>query len=204
MKEFVAKTSNGNIFDLSYDSFNAPEYTLSHLVSGEKVDRESKIKIGYDKENLYFKFLCPFDAPFRKVVKSYNAKVYRGDCAEVFLAPFGDIKNYFEFDVSPFNGLCALKIENLDFYNIKVNMIEKNPIFTRTEILDVYYVVHYKIPLSIIITSEKVNNVDDIEWAFNCYRIDRHDKKQRISQALCPTKCKTHHDSRFFGKIKFQ
>lgn len=202
MKEFIAKTSNLDIFNIPFDQLDSPEYYFSHLTTGDIVDRQSSVKIGYDDKNLYFKFKCPYEQKFRKVLKSYNTKIYRGDCAEVFLAPNGDIKNYYEFDVSPFNGLCALKIENLDFYNINVSAIQINPIFTRTEIFENCYYVHYKIPLLQVANS--ATKVSDIKWAFNCYRIDRYTPRKRISQALCPTNSKTHHDSRFFGKIIFK
>lgn len=200
MKVFTINEQKVDPTPFSYKEFNANEYTLTHLKTGEKVLRECKIKIGYDENNLYFKFFCPYDAPFRRVYKSYNTSVYRGDCVEIFLSPTGDIKEYYEFDLSPFNGLCALKIQNHDFYNISVDLLEKSPIFTRTEILDKHYEAHYKIPL---INLGINKNAKDLEVRFNCFRIDKFDKKKRVSQALCPTGSKTHHDSRVFGKMQF-
>lgn len=60
---------------------------------------ETTVRLGWDPDHLYLRFICEDDEPWPAQVERDGA-VYQGDCVEIFLDPVGDLRAVAEIQVS--------------------------------------------------------------------------------------------------------
>ena len=205
MKSYFAARASSNDFNVSFDE--ALKHSKTHIfgaiADGKETSRKTYFKMGYTNDALIVKFKSEYAGELNGAYAEFGSLVYRHDCVEIFLSPYGNLKNYYEFDVSPYNGLFAAKIYNIDNFEAEATPFEQNPIQTQTKIYEKTYEVSYKIPYSCIVKEEDIEKVKDLPWLFNAFRVEVIDG-ERISRSLVPTGSRTHHNANVFLKIVFE
>ena len=205
MKEYIVVKASSNDFNVSFDEALKHSKTdiFGAVADGADTPLKTFFKMGYTSDALIVKFKSEYAGELNGEYAHFGSLVYRHDCVEIFLSPYGDLKNYYEFDVSPYNGLFAAKIYNIDNFDAEGTPFAENPIKTRAKINEKTYEVSYEIPFKAIVKSEDLSNVKNLPWLFNAFRVEVIGG-ERTSRSLYPTGSRTHHNAHAFLKIKFE
>lgn len=205
MKSYFAAKASSNDFNASFDEALKHSKTdiFGAVADGADTPLKTFFKMGYTDDALIVKFKSEYVGELDEEYAQFGSLVYRHDCVEIFLSPYGDLKNYYEFDVSPYNGLFAARIYNINNFDAEATPFEKNPIQTQAKIYEKTYEVSYKIPYSCIVNAEDLEKVKELPWLFNAFRVELIDG-ERISRSLAPTGSITHHNANAFVKINFK
>jgi|SRR6056297_2484190 len=208
---------NQEIFcpNIKYDIFEndnmwkdiPPAIKRFHKADGsDPADYNTSLKTCFNKENLYFKFICN-DNIILSEYKNKGDPVYKQDAVEVFLAPKTK-KRYFEIDISPKNVVYDALIKN----NLQGDQFEGDPQWTcrglRTKVIkkesDSTNFGDWEALFSIPFKSLAAKRPEKREsWYANFYRIKR--KPQEEFSCWQPTKTDpaNFHIPKFFGRIIF-
>ena len=205
MKRYLVTKASSNDFNASFDEALVSSSTsiFGTISDGKETPLKTYFKMGYTGDALIVKFKSEYKGELNDAYAHFGSLVYRDDCVEIFLSPYGDLKNYYEFDVSPYNGLFAAKIYNLNNFDVDATPFESNPIQTQSKIYENTYEVSYRIPYSCMVKAEDLENVKNLPWLFNAFRVELIDE-ERVSRSLAPTGSITHHNANAFVKIIFE
>ena len=195
MREIDVFKAQKEINVADFDLLNAEIHTFSDLWN-RAVPEKTRLKIAYDKKNLYFLFRTEFEGVLPQKYKKKTGKVFRADCTEVFISFDGDVNSYYELDISPFNKAFVAKIENPDDENLGISMLEKSFIITKTQVHEQHYDTLYILPFENF-TSGDIYGCD---IRCNAYRVKIENKK-RVSRALNPTYALSHHIRSSFVRL---
>lgn len=134
--------------------------------TGIKADDQTEVYLCYDQDNIYIGILAHEPHLDRLLGRPQGKKkdVYSGDEMEIFIAPTGDLKTYYQFCVGPkhgqrYDGKTGMGKKYHAEWDSKVvlNPDQKN------------YVMEFKIPAKAI---EQKEIADQQLWQFNMARID--------------------------------
>ena len=75
---------------------------------------DTQCKACWDDERLYVAFSCK-DPDVWGAIEERDGAIYDEEVVEAFLCPTGDLRHYFEFEVSPNNVVLDVKVFNPDF-----------------------------------------------------------------------------------------
>ncbi len=205
MKNYLVRKALSSDFNASFDEAfkHSKTHIFGAIADGKETPRKTYFKMGYDHEGLIVKFKSEYAGELNGEYAQFGSLVYRHDCVEIFLSPYGDLKRYYEFDVSPYNGLFAAKIYNIDNFDAEATPFEKNPIKTWSKINETTYEVSYEIPFAAIVKPQDLSNVKNLPWLFNAFRVEVING-ERTSRSLSPTGSRTHHNANAFVKIQFE
>jgi hypothetical protein len=198
-------------FDLTADP-NAKEWKGVRGVFAEKGPRDevvaghrTEIRSRWSDGNLYFLFVCPYQALHLKPDPVTNADtnhLWDWDVAEVFIgSDFQRIGRYKEFEVSPQGEWVDLDIDR-DFMQAD-KAIKWNSGFESKARIDagkkIWY-VEMKIPFASL---DKRRPAEGLEYRVNLYRC-QGPKEGRVYIAWQPTGQKSFHVPEKFGRMKLE
>lgn len=195
MREITICKTLKEIRVADFDLIDAKTYTFTDVWNKETTEK-TMLKIAYDVNNLYFLFRSYFDGVLPEKYRKKSGKVFRADCTEVFICFDGDREHYYELDISPFNKSFVASISNPDNVNIRIEMVDKDIIVTKTQICEHYYDTLYVLPFG----NFSPNCIENCEILCNAYRVKIENNK-RVSRVLNPTYALNHHIKDCFVKL---
>lgn len=209
------KVTNPPIIDgrLDDDAWkNAPVIALVRSETGESAMKSTKARMCWDDNNLYVAFDC-IDTDIYGTMFNRDDPIYQEDVVEVFLDPNGDLKNYYEFEVSPRNVIFDATIVPLkdedgkiqadvawNCEGLKTAVVVDGTLDDRTDV-DKGWTVEMAIPFASL--GRKTPRFGE-KWRGNLYRIDRTPEPVE-HQAWSPTMVNpaSFHVPSRFGTIEF-
>lgn len=140
------------------------------------------------------RFVFFFDVEDTDIISPFqtdNEDVWEADAAEVFLSPDGNLKRYFELEVSPYGVRFFAAISNEDGIHFEVE--KQTPAFTATaELTDAGYRVTIFLPYA------SLPGLDKKAMKMNAFRIDQKPDGTQLLYALSPTFCDRFHRPKYF------
>jgi len=177
--------------------------------------RRTEAKLFWDNSNLYVAFAC-VDPDIWGTLFKRDDPIYDEEVVEIFLDPDGDMKMYYEFEVSPRNTLFDAIIYNpsgsqekgdlqvnseWNCPRIKTAVKVDGTLDDRTDI-DKGWTVEIAIPFSGL-DAPHVPPRDDDVWRANFYRIDLTPKPEFSCWSPTLLVPPDFHVPRAFGKLIF-
>ncbi len=163
-------------------------YPLKDCRTGKnETQRKSTVEITEKDGVVTFVFTaenCKYWCPFNK----YNDIHSEGDICEILIGTDPERKQYYEIEISPYNGLMLAKMtykgEDEKGPILEIGFVEKPFVETQVLIRNNGYVATVKVPLKDINTGKG-------EVYFNAYRIDtdggKYIENEQLLYALNPT-----------------
>ena len=100
--------------DLTKPSWQLVPAIELHLASTGGIPSQStKVRGCWDGEDLYLAFECQ-DEEIRATFTQRDDRVWLEEAVEAFIAPYGDLRHYYEFQCSPTNVVRDVKVTNVD------------------------------------------------------------------------------------------
>ncbi|WP_026950793.1 DUF5916 domain-containing protein [Algoriphagus mannitolivorans] len=147
-----------------------------------RADMDTRVKIGFDENNLYIAAIMENNGP-RKYVSTSLRRDYRGeqnDGISFVFDTFNDKTNAFQFGVNPYGVQREALLANGGTRSEDLNLAWDNKWYAEAKILENQWQVEVIIPLSTLRFNEGAQN-----WNVNFYRIDSH-KGERSTWAPIP------------------
>ena len=163
-------------------------YELKNCRTGETAtDRKTTVEITEENDILTFVFTaenCEYYCPY----KEYNKLHSDGDICEILIGTDPARKEYYEIEISPYNGLMLAKMtykgEKDNEPDLDIDFVDEPFVETQVLLRNGGYVATVKIPKDKICTGEG-------EIYFNAYRIETENGKyihgEFLLYALNPT-----------------
>lgn len=169
----------------------------------------------WDGENLYLAYECR-DLDIRATFHQRDDRVWQEEAVEAFIAPYGDLRHYYEFQCSPLNVVRDVKVtspnaraENLAFDGtwdcagwrtaVSLQSNRSNPLQK-----DLGWNAEWRIPLSELLDPLAGSILAGEEWRVNLYRIDHWPQEEYTSWSATPGDPFSFHRPTFFGRWIFE
>jgi hypothetical protein len=169
----------------------------------------------WDGENLYLAFEC-VDSDIRATFTQRNDRVWQEEAVEAFIAPYGDLRHYYEFQCSPNNVVRDVKVTN-------PNVRGENMLFDgswdctgwQTAVTKRFALndplqaaqgwhAEWRISLGKLLDPEAGPILAGEEWRVNVYRIDRWPREEYSSWSAVPGLPLSFHRPTYFGRWIFE
>lgn len=193
---------DGNLEKPEWKSAEAVE--LAGTLTGERLQRNTSVKLLWSNDFLYAGFTCEDDYVCATMT-GYNDKLYEEDVVEIFIDDDRDMKTYIEIEVNPLNAVLHYDIHNnlekgiLQFARVQevVRSAVKRDEGTKS------FTVELGIPFTEFINAENSPPIDGDRWFLNLYRIDRAEDGLVEYSAWSPTGELRFHIPQKFGELIF-
>lgn len=165
-----------------------PEIHLRLAQDGAPPLQSTTVRGCWDGENLYLAFDCQ-DADIRATFRSRDDRVWQEEAVEAFIAPYGDLRHYYEFQSSPINVVRDLTVtspnaraENLTFDGSwdcagwQTAAVQQPP----------GWQAEWRIPLGELLDPGAGPVRSGEEWRINLFRIDRFPREEYSSWSPTP------------------
>ena len=202
--------------DLSKPVWQSIPVVALRLAHDNRTPEQSTFARGcWDGENLYLAFECQ-DSDIRATFRQRDDRVWQEEAVEAFIAPYGDLRHYYEFQCSPINTIHDVKVTN-------PNARAENMIFDgewvckgwRTAVsVDAdpgglsqqapMWRAEWRLPLSELLHPAAGPVLAGEEWRINLYRIDRWPREEYTAWSPTPGKPFSFHRPTFFGRWIFE
>ena len=169
----------------------------------------------WDGENLYLAFDCQ-DSDIRATLTQRDDRVWQEEAVEALIAPYGDLRHYYEFQCSPINTVRDLKVinpnlraENLSFDGSWDCKGWQTAVHSKTIYSDSVQMINgwwaeWCIPLKTMLDSPAGPILSGEEWRINLYRIDRWPLEEYSSWSPTPGEPFSFHRPTYFGRWIFE
>lgn len=164
-------------------------YFLRENVTGAEND-ECAFSFDRTADRFVFRFLVK-DADIISPYRADNEDLFDGDAVEVFIAPQGDRKRYFELEVSPYGVRFWASVVNETGTDIDVERLA--PVYAvKTMLTQDGYRAEIELPFAAL------HGLDTEKYLFNAYRLDKKSDGRQLLYALNPTLCDRFHRPKYF------
>lgn len=175
----------------------------------------SAVRGCWDGENLYLAFEC-WDKDIRATFTKRDDRVWQEEAVEAFIAPYGDLRHYYEFQCSPNNVVRDVKVtnpnargENMDFDGAWDCTGWQTAVSRRSESNDPLqkaqsWNAEWRIPLGGLLDPQAGPILAGEEWRVNLFRIDRWPREEFSSWAAVPGRPLSFHRPTYFGRWIFE
>jgi hypothetical protein len=193
----------------------AEAVTLVDPVTGGAKRYRTEARLLYSDTHLYIGFTCE-DAYVWGTYTERDAPIFSEECVEVFIAPSGKFRQYYELNVSPRNTVFDAFILNGRPLDAGFRKFTSFPDFTCEGLVTLVHVdgelgvpgargwsAEYAIPFAGIIGSDNLAPVPGEEWRLNLYRIDSEEANQLDLYAWSPPGANDFHIPWQFGVLRF-
>ncbi len=194
---------------------SAPAIDLKRAKDGQAATQQTSVRGCWDGENLYLAFICQ-DEDIRATFQQRDDRVWQEEAVEAFIAPYGDLRHYYEFQCSPINTIRDVKVTN-------PNLRAENLIFDgewdcegwQTAVLPHFtqkepetgqsgWCAEWRIPLQTMLDPQAGCVLPGEEWRINLFRIDRWPQEEYSSWSPTPGEPFSFHRPVFFGRWIFE
>jgi Carbohydrate-binding family 9 len=176
--------------------------------------QSTTVRACWDGENLYLGFECQ-DTDIRATFTQRDDRVWQEEAVEAFIAPYGDLRHYYEFQCSPINTIRDVKVispnaraENVIFDGswdcagwqsaVSLQSEVNNPMLKGQ-----VWIVEWRIPLGELLDPAAGPVLAGEEWRVNLFRIDRWPQEEYSSWSVTPGFPFSFHRPTFFGRWLF-
>jgi len=185
------------MYKLTDKQDTAEQVLLKDCISGKYHNKHTTFSAAYNEEGITFNFNCEDDDIFSTMTK-FNDNIFDEDVVEVFISTDGDLKKYFEIEISPLENVLQLKVKNDLNGHFSIEYL-LNDVIKRTIIKDSKgWKAEFFIPFTLLETTAKKGD----KWLFNAYRIDRNGAGRNF-YALNPTFKAEYHHPKYFTELIF-
>ena len=179
------------------------EYELGEVLLGGKTEFQTLVSACYTKDALCFRLVCK---AAHKLVAEYEGPctpVWRGDVAEVFVSPYGDMHWYYECDVAPNGSNFNAQVYNPDDRSGYAHCLDDDDVITHAQVVEDGWIAEIEIPFAVILKEEDLDKIKELPWCGNVYRINMGNGEH---SSFAPTKTKkiTFHVPSAFAKWEFE
>ena len=179
------------------------EYELGEVLQGGKTEFQTLVSACYTKDALCFRLVCK---AAHKLVAEYEGPctpVWRGDVAEVFVSPYGDMHWYYECDVAPNGSNFNARVYNPDDRSGYAHCLDDDDVITRAQVVEGGWIAEIEIPFAVILKEEDLGKIKELPWCGNVYRINMGNGEH---SSFAPTKTEkiTFHVPSAFAKWEFE
>lgn len=202
--------------DLSKSVWRSTPTLQLALANGRGMPAQAtSVRSCWDGENLYLAFHCQ-DMDIRATLHQRDDRVWQEEAVEAFIAPYGDLRHYYEFQCSPINVVRDIKVtnpniraENLIFdgtwdcagWQTAVNT---HPGLSGSRQKDQSWTAEWRIPLSELLDPGAGPILPGEEWRVNLFRIDRWPQEEFSSWSATPGHPLSFHLPTRFGHWIFE
>lgn len=186
--------------------------TLRENSQGGNPVQSGRVAALWDQEFLYIAFDFQ-DNNILSTITTRDDRLWVQDVAEVFIAPSGNDRLYYEFQFSPLsNWRDALVIHHgvksefkvLQEWNVEARVkAQARGTLENNQDDDIGWTAEIAIPFADLWLADNRPPVHGERWKMNFYRIDYGGEKPELS-AWCPTLKPTFHDPPSFGTVEFR
>jgi carbonic anhydrase/acetyltransferase-like protein (isoleucine patch superfamily) len=178
------------VVDGSLDETAWSRATPTHLVlagSGDPPRLSTEARLCWDERCLYVAFSCK-DTDIWGTLTQRDEPIYNEEVVELFLCPSGDLRHYFEFEVSPLNTLFDAKVfspegdrrsmlmdNEWDAPGIQTAVRVAGTLHDRNDV-DLGWIAEIALPFTDLGLSGPPAPGD--RWRFNLYRIERGEAEE--------------------------
>jgi len=179
------------------------EYELGEVLQGGKTEFQTLVSACYTKDALCFRLVCK---AAHKLVAEYEGPctpVWRGDVAEVFVSPYGDMHWYYVCDVAPNGSNFKAQVYNPDDRSGYAHCLDDDDVITRAQVVEDGWIAEIEIPFAVILKEEDLGKIKELPWCGNVYRINMGNGEH---SSFAPTKTEkiTFHVPSAFAKWEFE
>ncbi len=204
---------DGDIAKPAWQSTPALELRLAD--GGGEPAQSTAVRSCWDGENLYLAFECQ-DMDIRATLRQRDDRVWQEEAVEAFIAPYGDLRHYYEFQCSPLNVVRDVKVTN-------PNARAENLIFdgawdcagwqtavrvqsgsSRSGQNGQIWTCEWRLPLGELLDPGAGPILSGEEWRVNLFRIDRWPQEEFSSWSATPGQPLSFHRPTCFGRWVFE
>jgi hypothetical protein len=206
-------TIDGNISKTLWQSMPVIEMRLA--VDGGLPIQSTFVRSCWDGANLYLAFECQ-DMDIRATMVERDDRVWQEEAVEAFIAPYGDLRHYYEFQCSPINVVRDLKVTSPNarpgneifdgswdcsgWRTAVCSLAEKSS----SSLISRGWGGEWRIPLSELLGPGAGPVLPAEEWRVNLFRIDRWPREEYSSWAATPGLPLSFHRPTCFGRWIFE
>ncbi len=160
----------------------------------------------WDGTLVYLAFDC-VDSDVRATMTQRDSLVWQEEAVEAFIAPYGDLVHYFEFQCNPLNIVNDVRVTNP---NARGDTMTFDRAWTcagwqtATRTTSQGWVSEWAIPLAALLADNAQAVLPGEEWRVNLFRIDRFPEEEYSAWSPNPHAPIWFHRPRFFGKWIFE
>lgn len=192
-----------------------PVIALGLAADGGTPGQPTFVRSCWDGENLYLAFECQ-DMDIRATMAQRDDRVWQEEAVEAFIAPYGDLRHYYELQCNPINTVRDLMVTS-------PNARPDNEIFDgswdcagwQTAVCSLPdlsaagmsgpgWSVEWRIPLSELLGTGAGPVLPGEKWRLNLFRIDRWPQEEYSSWAATPGMPFSFHRPACFGHWIFE
>ncbi len=192
-----------------------PVLELRLAADGKMPTQFTSVQGCWDGDNLYLAFEC-HDLDIRANLVHRDDLVWQEEAVEAFIAPYGDLRHYYEFQCSPINVVRDLRVTSPNArpdheifdgswdcagWRTAVCSFAERPNATPSP---PGWSVEWQIPLGELLGSGAGPVLSGEEWRVNLYRIDRWPREEYSSWAATPGQPFSFHRPTCFGHWIFE
>lgn len=194
---------------------NIPAIEFCRSQDSQKPIQSTLARGCWDGENLYLAFLCQ-DRDIRATLKQRDDRVWQEEAVEAFIAPYGDLRHYFEFQCSPINTIRDLKVTNPNIRAENMSFdgswdcdgwqsaVLPQDIHQETQKANREWSAEWRIPLITMLDPQAGPVLAGEEWRINLVRVDRWPKEEYTSWSPTPGEPFSFHRPIYFGRWIFE
>lgn len=194
---------------------SAPVIDLKQAQDGKTPSQFTTVRGCWDGENLYLAFICQ-DKDIRATFQQRDDRVWQEEAIEAFIAPYGDLRHYYEFQCSPINTVRDVKVTNPNLraeklvfegeWNCAGWQTAVSTHFTHEEpdAKPCGWCAEWRIPLQALLDPQAGPILPGEEWRINFYRIDRWPQEEFSSWSPTPGEPLSFHRPIYFGRWIFE
>lgn len=177
------------------------------LAQGNGAPRQKTTVRGcWDDAALYLAFECE-DVDIRATMTQRDGLVWQEEVVEAFIAPYGDLVHYFEFQCNPLNTVNDVRVTNPNARGVSVAFDRAwtcGGWQTATRKMLQGWASEWAIPLAALLERGAEPVMPGEEWRVNLFRIDRSPVEEYSAWSPNPQSPIWFHRSQFFGRWIFK
>ncbi len=187
---------------------------LVEVQSGRAPAQGTRVRGCWDGTVLYLAFDC-IDCDIRATMTRRDDRVWQEEAVEAFIAPYGDLVHYFEFQCNPINTLNDVRVTNPNARGDPVSFDRswtcegwQSAVSISGKVNAPGYASHgwsaeWAIPLSALLEPGAGPVQPGDEWRLGLFRIDRWPSEEYSAWSPNPIQPLSFHRPRFFGRWVF-
>ncbi|MBI5305761.1 MAG: carbohydrate-binding family 9-like protein [Chloroflexi bacterium] len=179
---------------------------LKHAQGNGEPQQQTTVRGCWDGATLYLAFDCA-DTDIRATMTQRDSLVWQEEAVEAFIAPYGDLIHYFEFQCNPLNTVNDVRVTNP---NARGDAVTFDRAWTcqgwqtATRNTPRGWASEWAIPLHALLADGAQAILSGEVWRVNLFRIDRAPIEEYSAWSPNPLSPIWFHRPQFFGYWSFE
>jgi hypothetical protein len=192
-----------------------PAIELHLAATGGIPSQSTNVRGCWDGEDLYLAFECQ-DEEIRATFTQRDDRVWLEEAVEAFIAPYSDLRHYYEFQCSPTNVVRDVKVTNVHARpdtavvdgswdcNGWRTAVQRQLVTGESSRGVAGWNAEWRIPLNALLEQGTGPILPGGEWRINLFRIDRWPREEYSSWSVTPGQPFSFHRPMNFGRWIFE